>query len=598
MSLVGIDSIWHRKITKGDFFNIERSSTAGPQGGGGQLFIDIPNSVREGLFKMLDLEEPANGDGDWPPGTVDAMVIGNPTESGTLHFELNRRNDLRYRIRNQNRQSANSERHPAWTAAMGFPEAPNDIQSPDEAKQSLGDGVRIFLVKDSYGGYYAGFTTGAQIPANWPKGVGLEELFDQNSPGGLICLHSIASWPPLIPPVVSRILEAWKRKPNVLLYGPTGTGKTHVISVIWQMLELIDGPPIIMLETEDSDNPFQSQTLDLSLDLPHPVSRDWVTFHQNYGYEDFIIGLRPRPSQPGSGFTLRPRAGRLLDLAINVFSDEFEANSAVLVIDEINRGNTSRIFGEFITFMESEYRDIDDNGRNNPGRLPVPLANVNFEDDLTEEIELPSGGSEKLPVPWFFPRHVYVLASMNSVDRTVAPLDSALARRFERIDMRPDLDVLQSLLDANLTDANRKVEEAGDNIAALTAEECAVLILAQLNFQLATTLGPDFEIGHTYMLPVRKADSEEDGFRLLASVWDQSIMPQLQDRFLTRPEELLRILKVDERTPDGYIFRQRAAPFNREVGDRPTLEPVSLETVADSNIESVQITFRYLASSL
>ena len=595
MSLIGIDSIWHRKITKGDFFNIERSSTAGPQGGGGQLFIDIPNSVREGLFTMLGLEEPANDYEDWPLGMADAKVIGNPTKSGKLHFELNRRNDLRYRIRNQNRQSMNSKRHPAWTAAMGFPDAPDDIQSPDDAQQYLGDGLRIFLVKDLHGDYYAGFTTGSQIPASWPKGVGLEKLFDQNSRGGLICPRSIASWP-LIPPVVYRILEAWKRKPNVLLYGPTGTGKTHAISVIWQMLELSDGLPIVMLETEDRGNPFQ--ILDIPLDLPHPVSRDWVTFHQNYGHEDFIIGLRPRPSQSGSGFTLRPRAGRLLDLAVKVSSDEFEANSAVLVIDEINRGNTSRIFGEFITFMESAYRDVDDQGRNNPGRLPVPLANVNFEDDLTEEIELPSGGSKTLPVPWFFPRHVYVLASMNSVDRTVAPLDSALARRFERIDMRPDLDMLESLLDVNMTDANQKVKEAEGSIAELTAEECAVLILAQLNFQLATTLGPDFEIGHTYMLPVREADSEDDGFRLLASIWDQSIMPQLQERFLTRPEELLRILKVDERSPEGYIFHQRSTPFGLEVGDRPALEPVSLETIADSNIERVRTTFCYLASGI
>ena len=93
MSLVGIDSIWHRKITPGDFFNIERSSTAGPSSGGGQLFIDIPNSVREGLFTMLGLEAPDDVDGYWPPGVIDAKVIGNPSQSGRLHLELNRRND-------------------------------------------------------------------------------------------------------------------------------------------------------------------------------------------------------------------------------------------------------------------------------------------------------------------------------------------------------------------------------------------------------------------------------------------------------------------------------------------------------------------------
>ena len=120
MSLVGIQHVWHRQITRGDFFNIERTAGAGPQSGGGQLFIDIPNTVREGLLTMLGLEAPADVDGTWPAGEVDAKVIGHPTESGTLRFGLNRRGDHRYRIQNQNRHTANAERHPAWTAAKGF----------------------------------------------------------------------------------------------------------------------------------------------------------------------------------------------------------------------------------------------------------------------------------------------------------------------------------------------------------------------------------------------------------------------------------------------------------------------------------------------
>ena len=88
MSLVGIQHVWHRQITRGDFFNIERTAGAGPQSGGGQLFIDIPNTVREGLFTMLGLEAPADVPGAWPAGEVDAKVIGHPTESGTLRFGL------------------------------------------------------------------------------------------------------------------------------------------------------------------------------------------------------------------------------------------------------------------------------------------------------------------------------------------------------------------------------------------------------------------------------------------------------------------------------------------------------------------------------
>ena len=595
MSLVGIESIWHRQVTPGDFFNIERSGAAGPQSGGGQLFIDIPNVVREGLFTMLGLEAPEDVNGEWPPGIVDARVIGNPNVSSTLHFDLNRRNDRRYRIRNQNRQSAGSERHPAWTSANGFPEAPDDVQTRVQAEPYLGPGVQIFLVRALSGDYYAGFTRGTEMPDFWPGGVGLEALFNPNTQGGLIVPDSVPDVPN-VPPVVNRILDAWTRQPNVLLYGPTGTGKTHAMSAIWQLLQSSEAPPLVVLETEDDTTPFRLATPPLP--LPQPILRDWVTFHQNYGYEDFILGLRPRPGEMGGSFSLRPRAGRMLELALRVASNEHPAQSAVLLIDEINRGNTSRVFGEFITFMESAYRDVDADGGVNPRRLPVPLAMLNAEDGQSEEVELPSGGTERLPVPWFFPRHVYILASMNSVDRTVAPLDSALARRFERIDMRPDLDVLQHLLEVNLFEAKKKVEDAEEQIVELTSRECAVLILGQLNYQLATTLGPDFEIGHTYMLPLAQSETEDEGFRRLAIIWDQAIMPQLYERFLTRQDELLRILRVGEDVPAGYPFQPRFGLFNREAGDRPSLQPVSLESFADNEMDRLRSTFRFLASRL
>ena len=604
MSLIGIECIWHRKITAGDFFNIERSAEAGPQGGGGQMFIDIPNAAREDLFAMLGLHAPDNINGSWPTGVLSAKVIGNPSVSGELQFDLNRRNDRRYRIRNQNRQSVVSERHPAWTSENGFPTAPDDVRTREDAETYIQDGVRIFIVKSCSEGYYAGFTRGTTMPETWPPGIGLEALFDQEPGRGLITLRSSPEHL-AIPSVVYRILEAWKRQPNVLLYGPTGTGKTHAMSVLWQLLGSSDpeastdlGLPIIMLEPEEKINPFRALNPPPSLPMPKPIIRDWVTFHQNYGYEDFVIGLRPRPTESAGGFALRPRAGRLLDLAIKVASSNHQAESAALLIDEINRGNTSRVFGEFITFMESAYRDVDERGRNNPGRVPVPLALLNTSDGESEELELASGGTEVLPAPWYFPRHVYTLASMNSVDRTVAPLDSALSRRFERIEMRPDFDVLRKILGVDLNETKSKVEDSEESNVELTARECAVLILAQLNFHIATTLGPDFEIGHTYMLTIGHAETEESGFRILAQTWDQAIMPQLQERFLTRQEELLRILKVGDDVPEGYAFRLRVGVFDGETGDRPALQPVSLGALADAELDSVRNTFRYLACNL
>ena len=130
--------------------------------------------------------------------------------------------------------------------------AQDDVQSPQEAGEYLGDGVHVFLVKSLDGEYFAGFTRGLLIPSSWPRGEGLESLFRTDSIGGLLPVSKLLYLNlPSIPDAVYRILEAWKRQPNVLLYGPSGTGKTHAISVLWQLLELWDGLPVLMLETED-----------------------------------------------------------------------------------------------------------------------------------------------------------------------------------------------------------------------------------------------------------------------------------------------------------------------------------------------------------
>ena len=237
MPLTGIHSIWHREITPGDFFNIERSPAAGPTGGGGQRYIDIPDSVREGLFTMLDLVSPAEDGGAWPPGHIAARVIGNTAVVGELSFEINRVNDRRYRISNQNRQVAGGLRHPAWTGENGFPEAPDDVANREDARQYIAEGLRIYIVRSLAGDFYAGFTQGNMMPENWPVGFGLEALFDQASLGGVIRARSATGYHSVVP----KILDAWRRKPNVLLYGPSGTGKTYVMSCVWELLHLGEG---------------------------------------------------------------------------------------------------------------------------------------------------------------------------------------------------------------------------------------------------------------------------------------------------------------------------------------------------------------------
>lgn len=598
MELKQVDSLWYRQLNPGDYFTIERSDEARPAGGGGQGYVDIPGTLRDPLFQFLGVQRPASDEGPWPPAIqIDARVIGAPDLVSPLIFSHRGESESdRYRIANQRRQGNNPGRHPAWTAQRGFPTTPDDVATTEEAARSLPDGgVRLFVVKTVDGEYYAGFAEGNQLPQHWPEGVGFERLFE-DSPGGRIILRQ----PGLdIPGVVAKILEAWTRKPNVLLYGPPGTGKTFAMSVVRQLLELGLSGSLIGLDVEDQTRPFQ--LLVPSISLPTPITQDWITFHQNYSYEDFVMGLRPR-STGASGFELKPRVGRLLEAAIKVSRSEEPPKSAVLFIDEVNRGNVSRIFGEFITFMDFDYRDVDHQGSDNANRLPVPFPSIDISEDETEELQRPNGTKVRLKAPWFFPRHVYTLSSMNSVDRTVAPLDSALSRRIERIELRPDTDILAAWLHVDKDQAIRKVRQylqerpEGGSLPDLSPTECAWLLLRKLNDFLATTLGPDFELGHTYFFDVGLSDDESQQFANLAVVWDRFVFPQLQERFVIRPEELLRILKVGEAdSPENYAFRTRTGLFDEDAGDRPTVEAVSLADLAVTSPDSLRVTLRFLA---
>lgn len=591
--MIPVESIWFRKLTEGDFFNIERGPNVGPAGGGGQTYIDIPNSVRIGLFEMLGMEEPTDEEGPWLPASIEAKVIGAPERTGRIRFELNRKDERRYRIAAQARQKPGSERHPAWTEEFGFPKASDTISSKEEGASLIAQGVHIFVVKTRDGDYFAGHTQGTELPDGWPQGIGLERLFDPSEPGGRIAF--VTTGGSNVPELVQRILAAWKRRHNVLLYGPPGTGKTFAMSYLWQMLERGIGAPSLFLDPEDVSEPFK--VVDMSLPFPEPVRREWVTFHQNYSYEEFVVGLRPKPV--GGVLSLTPRLGRLLDLVVSVGSEDEETNSGVVFIDEINRGNVSRIFGEFITFMDAEYRATLADGSVNGNRLPVPLPGVNISGSETEEIERPAGGSVKLPHPTFFPFHVYSVASMNSVDRAVAPLDSALGRRFERIEARADLPFLASWLGVDESDIRTKIEAslASDPGVppSMSASETAWALLHRLNYVLATGLGPEFELGHTFFMSVKGGGDEQEQFLRLATAWDESIFPQLQERFIAREEELLRILKADQPTPSGYAFRLRQPLVGESESESASLQPVALADLAVESPASLAATLRFLA---
>lgn len=177
---LNIDCIWWRNVAPGEFYNIERHHQI--EGGGGSLYIEIPGSIVEATLDFLGTDAATlDSQGEF---VIQAGVIGQPGLTGPITFMP--KSGGRLRIARQNRQQPHSQRHPAWTAARGFPTAPDNVSSTDSAKQYFpSGGLRIYLSKTAEGDYYAGFTKG-------PRPTGMKvtdpswDLYSDNKVGGVI----------------------------------------------------------------------------------------------------------------------------------------------------------------------------------------------------------------------------------------------------------------------------------------------------------------------------------------------------------------------------------------------------------------------------
>jgi MoxR-like ATPase len=247
------------------------------------------------------------------------------------------------------------------------------------------------------------------------------------------------------PEVVGGWVRAVERKGQAILYGPPGTGKTYVAMRLARHLA-------------GGGNGFI----------------DVVQFHPTYAYEDFVQGIRPMPGEAGGlEYPLVP--GRFLEFCERAAG---RTGRCVLVIDEINRANLSRVFGELMYLLE--YRAQD-----------VALA-----------------GGRRFSIP----RNVRIIGTMNTADRSIALVDHALRRRFAFLELRPDYRVLERY---------HREHNPEFNVAGL------IELLQRVNRAIGDR---HYEIGISYFLRDDIAGQIED-------IWRTEIETYLDEYFFDQPEK-------------------------------------------------------------
>ncbi|HOB99446.1 MAG TPA: AAA family ATPase [Verrucomicrobiota bacterium] len=304
------------------------------------------------------------------------------------------------------------------------------------------------------------------------------------------------------------------RRANWIFYGPPGTGKTW--SALHNMRQVLLQKNAGTREANRyaqalrQNNHDELKPLIALLESPHgmPEARylEFVTFHQSYSYEDFVEGLRPESDADGN-VRYKVKAGVFKRLCQWAKADPTHAYA--LVIDEINRGNISKVFGELITLIEADKR--------------LGAANE-------IKVTLPYSGEE-----FGVPPNLLVVGTMNTADRSIALLDVALRRRFVFVELMPQPELLG--------------EVAGVPLGQL---------LEFLNRKLEAHLDRDHQIGHSYFMGLKDLDD-------LRFAWANRIIPLLQEYFYGDSEKLQAVLGCDFVEPKGLRLGDDANAEKRTV---------------------------------
>jgi hypothetical protein len=289
---------------------------------------------------------------------------------------------------------------------------------------------------------------------------------------------------------------------NVIFFGPPGTGKTY--KAINRALEIVYDDP------EHCKNPEKTrdQLIAEFNQLQAKGQVEFITFHQSYSYEEFIEGIRPvlETDNEASNLSYKLKKGVFWNIAEAARSPQGCNKNFVLIIDEINRGNIPKVFGELITLIEEDKRE----GGENAVAVRLP-----YSDDM-----------------FTVPANLHIIGTMNSADRSIALMDLALRRRFTFIPFMPEY------------------EETGLNDEYIDDLNLGAL-LQKLNLKIQVLVDKDHQIGHSYFIDVKKATNKT---QKLYDVWYNEIVPLLEEYFYNDYERLGYLLDpYDKEHQIGFV---------------------------------------------
>ena len=327
--------------------------------------------------------------------------------------------------------------------------------------------------------------------------------------------------------IVNKVLEILAREPNVLLVGPPGTGKTVALE---DLRTIFDGKGGIFF---DPDEWYAAWSTGPTSPYKEGKTASLV-FHPSYSYEEFVAGLFPRIQN--NQMQLYARPGPLLSLAH--WAADMDRGAAIL-IDEFNRGPAAAIFGDTLALLDGQKRHDVSIGRTGAQiTRPYPAERMSVEQAYARK-----DGSKEIGAQIALPSSLNIIAALNSTDRSVAPLDAALRRRFAIVYVGPDYDALADQLGVTNSDTFSPRDEDPESWSVEDIKTLALVLLKELNYRIELALGQDFCLGHAFLWFV-SGNVPETAAQSLCHAFDEKIAASLRMTFVDQDEILAGILKV------------------------------------------------------